>query len=151
MFWQRWPWPIMLDGNEHEGHILRPSHLNMAVCFRKLGHAVSQEITQLVAGDDKHRQVDLALKQFLPQVNQVNRQHVATAGDLDLDADADMTGPAVYGLLLDPIDATALLLIPSAGGAELFVNECPEDFAAVRVLALFDEKLELSYDSSNLV
>ena len=141
----------MFDGNQHEGHILRPSHLDMAVCLRKLGYAVSQKVTQLVAWDDQHCQVDLALKQFLPKVDQINGEHVASPRDLNLDSNADMTGPAIDGLLLNPIDATTLLLIPSAGGVELFVNERSQHLAAVSVLSLFNEKLELRYDSSNFI
>jgi len=53
-------------------------------------------------------------------------------------------------LLFDPIDAARFPLLPSTGGAESLVDKSPKNLASVRVFALFNQKLERSYDLPNL-
>jgi len=61
-----------------------------------------------------------------------------------------VTRPSVYRLLFDPIDAARFPLLPSTGGAESLVDKSPKNLASVRVFALFNQKLERSYDLPNL-
>jgi hypothetical protein len=82
---------------------------------------------------------------------EVDRQQVAPAGNLDLDAHTYVPGPAVNSLLFDPVDAATLLLSPSARSDELFVDKCAENLTAIPVFALLDAKLEPGYDPPNLV
>lgn len=141
----------MLNGNEHKWHVLRPGHFDVAPGLGQLSDAIRQEVAQSVARNHKDRQIDHSLEQFLPEVNQIHRQHIASAGNLDLDANAYVARPSVDGLLFDPIDAARFLLGPSAGSLELGIDQDPKDLAAIRVFAFFNEKLEAGDELPNLI
>jgi len=134
----------MIDGYEHEGHVVCPGHFDVALCFRQLGNAIRQEITKFVAGNNQNGQVDHALQEFFPEVNQVYRNDVATARNLNLHADGDVAWPSIDRLLFNPIDSATLLLRPSASSLELRVDQNAKDLGAIRVLAFLNKKLKSS-------
>jgi hypothetical protein len=84
-------------------------------------------------------------------MDEINRKHIAAAGHLDFDADADVPRPSVDGLLLDPIDAACFSLRPTASVLELGVEHGAEDCGSVPVAAFFDEERKVGYDSTDFV
>jgi len=141
----------MLNRYQHEWHVLRPGHFYVTARLGKLRHAIRQKVAQSVARNYEDGQIDHALQKFLPEVNQVHRQHIASAGNLDLHANAYVARPSVNGLLLDPIDAARFPLGPSTRRLELGIDQNPKGFAAVRVFALLNKKRKRSNEPSNFV
>lgn len=112
----------MFNSNEHEWHILGASHFDMSLGFGQLGYPIRQKIAEFVAGNDKYGQIDFALKQFFPKVDQIDGHNVAAPRNLHFHTDADMARSAIDCLLLDPIHTAAFLLNPTACSAKAFVN-----------------------------
>lgn len=122
----------------------------MPLCFGQFGNPIRQKIAERIAGDNKHRQIDLALKEFLTKMNQINGHYIAPARNLNFHADADVARPAVYRLPFHPIHAAALLLNPSAGSAKTVVNDLTKAGGSIRFLTFFDAELKRRDKVANL-
>ncbi len=48
-----WADAIMIDGDQHERHVIGPRHFDVAFWLRQLGNAIREEVTQLVYTDPR--------------------------------------------------------------------------------------------------
>jgi len=73
---------------------------------------------------------------------QIDREHIAATGDLNLYAYADVSWPSIDRLPLDPIDTTALLLSPSTSPLKFGIDHHPNNLGAVCVPAFLNKERE---------
>jgi len=132
----------VFNSEQDKWHLFGTCHFDMSLRFRKFCDAVSQELAQYVTWHNQNGQINGSLEELLPQVDEINREHVAAARNLNLYTDTNVSRPAVDRLTLDPIYAAAFLLSPSASLLELSVNHDANNLGAVRIPTLLNQKSE---------
>lgn len=126
------------------------SGFNVTGGLRKGGNSIRYVAAEFVTGNDENGQVHLPLQQLLPEMKQINGDQIASAGNLNFDANANVPRTTVYCLALDPINATCFLLHPAARILEPLVDHRPDGSGAVGVPLLFNQQLEARHDRADV-
>lgn len=121
----------MLESDQKQRQIVCARLTDVPFRVSDGGTAIGEEDAESVTGYDEDRDVDLAISQRLPEVDEVDDDEVATGGELYLDADAD-TG-AIDGQTFGPVYVAGLLLRPAAGALDAVVDQPPYRSAAVGI------------------
>jgi len=90
-----------------------------------------RHVLKYVARNNQDCEVDRALQELIPEVNEVNRDQVTSARDLYFHSDADVSRTPVDRLSFYPIDSARRFFYPSASGLESLIDYFPQCAGAI--------------------
>jgi hypothetical protein len=83
-------------------------------------------------------------------MDEIDREHIAATGYLNLNTDANMSRATIDRLTLDPIHAAGFLLSPSASAHELGIDQHTNCLGAVCVSVFLNQKRKRGENVANL-